>query len=129
MLSPSRPRASRHQPSSLHARNHEVNQFSKSEAGDPKGYPLGPESLTVCYSSTHGAENIPKSRPYKFKNNASTLSKPLQSYIEKLQKNTCLITKMFKIEPPNANSLHNFDRKNRNFVVISHLLDLKNYQK
>ena len=38
--------------------------------------------------STFGAENTPKSRPFKVENNAQTLPKQLQNNFEKVQKTT-----------------------------------------
>ena len=50
--------------------------------------------------STFGAENKPKSRPLKVKNNAQTLPKQLQNNFEKVQKTTFLTPKMAKTRMP-----------------------------
>ena len=46
--------------------------------------------------STFGAENTPKSRPFKVKNNAQTLPNQLQNNFEKVQKTTFSNPKMAK---------------------------------
>ena len=46
--------------------------------------------------STFGAENTPKSRPFKVENNAQTLPKQLQNNFEKAQKMTFWTQKMVK---------------------------------
>ena len=49
--------------------------------------------------STFGAENTPKSRPFKVENNAQTLPEQLQNNFEKVQKTTFLTPKMVKNDP------------------------------
>ena len=49
--------------------------------------------------STFGAENTPKSRPFKVENNALTLPKQLQNNFEKVQKMTFSNPKMVKNDP------------------------------
>ena len=44
--------------------------------------------------STFGAENTPKSRPFKVKNKAQTLPKQVQNNFEKVQKTTFLTQKL-----------------------------------
>ena len=46
--------------------------------------------------STFGAQNTPKSRPFKAENNAQTLPKQLQYNFEKVQKTTFSTPKMAK---------------------------------
>ena len=52
------------------------------------------------YLSTFGAENTPKSRPFKVENNAQILPKQLQNNFEKLQKTTFSTLKIANYRMP-----------------------------
>ena len=61
---------------------------------DPKGDYHG-------YLSSFRGINIPKSGPFKYKNNAQTLPKQVQNNFEKVQKSTFLTSKLVKNDPSN----------------------------
>ena len=65
------------------------------------------------YLSTFGAENTPKSRPFKVKNNAQTLPNQPQNNFEKVQKTTFSTPKIVKMTPQNCQNEHIFDQQFR----------------
>ena len=81
----------------------------------PKRPPTDGQILTKNFDfrghlSTFRAENTPKSRPFKAKNNAYTTSEHLQNNFQKVQKTTFLTLKMVKMTLSEGQILtQNFD--------------------
>ena len=81
------------------------------------------------FLSTFRAQNTPKGRPFKAKNNIQTLPKQLQNNFEKVQKSTFLTSKMVKNDPSNWPKGAKFWPKISVFKVIYRPLKLKIHPK